>query len=261
MRPGDPRVFTIPPGAAFLETLADALLDGRVVPGFSRAEGPLDLAAATIYVPTRRSARALAAVLAQRLGTASVLLPRIVPLGAIDETEQLFEDGGIEDALSPDLPAAIGDIARRMILARLILGWGEAVRHAIVSVEADGGRSLNPDEPLLVATSPADAWHLSGDLGRLIDDLAIEAVQWSAVTPLGTADFDRYWAITLDFLDIAMTQYPRILADRGEVDRVARQVRLIEAEVARLAAGRGAGPVIVAGSTGSSRATSHLIGG
>ena len=41
------RVFTIPPGAPFLETLSDALLDGALVPGFGRDAGPLGLAAAT----------------------------------------------------------------------------------------------------------------------------------------------------------------------------------------------------------------------
>ncbi|HEX4766898.1 MAG TPA: double-strand break repair protein AddB [Lichenihabitans sp.] len=254
-----PRVFSIPPGAVFLDTLADALLDGVIVPGFSRADAPLGLAAATIYVPTRRSARALAAVLAQALGGPAALLPRIIPLGALDDSELLFEDDGLENAFDSALPAAIGDIARRMILTRLILAWGKAVGHAIVSVDGAGRRSLAGDEPLLVSTSPADAWHLSGDLARLIDEFALEGVAWSRMDGLGTEAFDHYWRITLDFLDIAMTRYPEILAARGEVDRATRQVRLIEAEAARLAAGRHAGPVIVAGSTGSSSATARLI--
>ncbi len=252
-------MFSVPPGAPFLETLSDALLEGVLVEGFSRADRPLGLAAATIYVPTRRSARALAATLAQRLGSPSALLPRIVPLGALDDTELLFEDSGVENALAPDLPLAIGDIARRMILTRLILAWGEAVRHAILSVDGAGERSLSSDEPLHVATSPADAWHLSGELAALIDELTIEDVAWTRMAPLGTAEFDRYWRITLDFLDIAIAQYPSILAERGQVDRATRQVLLIEAEVARLAAGRAKDPVVVAGSTGTNKATARLI--
>ena len=257
--PGTPHVFTIPPGAPFLETLSDALLDGRLIDGFSRAAGPLGLAAATLYVPTRRSARALGATLASRLGTASALLPRIVPLGALDDTELLFEEEGLGDDVSPDLPVALGPIARRMILTRLILGWGEAVRHAIVAVEPDGQRSLRRDEPLLVATSPADAWHLSGELAALIDELVIEDVAWTRVEPLATDDFDRYWRITLDFLDVAITQYPQILAAMERVDAATRQMRLIEAEVKRLTTGTVGGPVIVAGSTGTNKATARLI--
>ena len=45
------------------------------------------MADATIYVPTRRAARALAAELARATGRHSLLLPRILPLGALEETE------------------------------------------------------------------------------------------------------------------------------------------------------------------------------
>ncbi len=258
-RPHEARVFSIPPGAPFLDTLSAALLDGVLVEGFSRNDGPLGLAAATIYVPTRRSARALAAAFAQQLGSSSVLLPRIVPLGALDDTELLFEESGVEDALSPNLPVAIGDITRRMVLTRLILAWGEAVRHAILSVDGAGQRSLHGAEPLNVASSPADAWHLSGELAALMDELTIEDVAWTRMAPLGSDEFDRYWRITLDFLDIAMAQYPLILAERGQVDGATRQALLIEAEVARLSAGRSTGPVVVAGSTGTNKATARLI--
>ena len=254
-----PRVFTVAPGTPFLGTLADALLDGTLVEGFSRAAGPLGLAAATIYVPTRRSARAFAATLAARLGAPAALLPRIVPLGALDDTEVLFDEPGPDSGFAPDLPDAIGPIARRMVLTRLILRWSEAVRHAIVAIEPDGSRALKTDEPLLVATSAADAWHLSGELAGLIDELAIEGVAWHRVEPLGTDDFDRYWRITLDFLDVAIRAYPAILSERGEVDAATRQIALVDAEIARLAAGGAKGPVIVAGSTGSNAATARLI--
>ena len=255
----DPRVFTIPPGVPFLQTLSDALLDGTLVPGFSRDAGPLGLAAATIYVPTRRSARALGAVMASRLGGASALLPRIVPLGALDDTELLFEEPDPTSAFVDDLPVALNPIHRRMILTRLILAWGQAVRHAIVAVEPDGRRATRADEPLLVATSAADAWHLSGELATLIDELAIENVAWHRVEPLGTDEFDRYWRITLDFLDVAITQYPAILQSLDRVDAATHQVALIDAECERLLSGDARGPVIVAGSTGTNSATARLI--
>ncbi len=258
------RVFTVPPGAPFLATLSDALLDGTLVPGFSRDAGPLGLAAATVYVPTRRSARALGATMASRLGGASALLPRIVPLGALDDTELLFEEPGTDGdgfgaEIDAGLPLALGPVARRMLLTRLILAWGQAVRHAIVAVEPDGRRTTRAEEPLLVATSPADAWHLSGELATLIDELAIEGVAWHRVEPLGTDEFDRYWRITLDFLDVAITRYPAILASLDRVDAATRQIALIDAECERLMGGPSRGPVIVAGSTGTNSATARLI--
>ncbi len=75
-------VFTIAPGASFLQTFAAALFDGRVIDGYSRDLGPLEIADATIYVPTRRAARALADEFSRAIDRPSILLPRILPLGA-----------------------------------------------------------------------------------------------------------------------------------------------------------------------------------
>src|SRR5918997_7043675 len=93
----EPRVFTIPPGAPFLPTLADALTDGRILDGFGR--DPTALAEATIYLPTRRAARALAALLAEHGNGRAQLLPRIVPLGEVDDSEfELAGDAAFEGA-------------------------------------------------------------------------------------------------------------------------------------------------------------------
>ncbi|RWC85532.1 MAG: hypothetical protein EOS32_32460, partial [Mesorhizobium sp.] len=65
---GSRRVFSIPPGAPFLPTLAEALLAGRLVPGFRFEGDPLALADVTLYVPTRRAARALRGAFVDILG-------------------------------------------------------------------------------------------------------------------------------------------------------------------------------------------------
>lgn len=256
------RIFTIAPGAPFLKTFAAALLDGRVVEGFSRGLGPLEMARATIYVPTRRAARALADEFAQALNRSATLLPRILPLGALDETETslLFEAAEFLDQPQDfDTPLAMGETARRMQLAELILTWARALRHAIVRVGPRGDYELDAGESVLVATTAADAWHLSGELAGLIDELIIEDVAWEKLDPLVLPEFDPYWRITLDFLNIAIREWPKILRQRGLVDRARRQVALIEAQSQRLREGRGDGPVIAIGSTGSNRATARLL--
>ena len=50
-----PHVFTIPASAPFLPTLIEALNNGKL--GFAVADDPLALAAATLYLPTRRACR------------------------------------------------------------------------------------------------------------------------------------------------------------------------------------------------------------
>ncbi|HUI20470.1 MAG TPA: double-strand break repair protein AddB [Methylocella sp.] len=252
-------VFTIAPGAPFLKTFAHSLLEGGIVAGFSKDLRPLETANATIYVPTRRAARALADELARAIDRPSMLLPRILPLGALEETEtsllvEEFELG----AFGPGLPAA-GEIERRMRLAELILAWAQALSHAIVSVNPQGKHAFDTRESFLVAATPADAWHLSGELASLIDELIIEDVAWNRLDPLVLPEFDSYWRITLDFLNIAIKEWPKILAERGLVDKARRQVALIEAQSHRLQDRTTTAPVIAIGSTGSNRATARLL--
>jgi ATP-dependent helicase/nuclease subunit B len=250
-------LFSIPAGAPFLPTLSRALLDGTLIPGFPGAGGPLALAEATVYVPTQRAARELGRALAAAGGGGAMILPRIAPLGAFEATQEglLFE---APTEFAPDAPDAVAELTRRMILARLTRAWGEALRGAIARADADG-RLLFHDEAPLVAASPAQAFALAGDLAALIDDMIIEGVPWTRLEGLAPGDFDPYWRITLDFLKIAIAQWPAWLTENGLVDQAARGAMLVAQEVARLAAGVARGPTIIAGSTGTNRATARLI--
>jgi ATP-dependent helicase/nuclease subunit B len=256
----DPRVFTIPPGAPFLPTLARALLNGELIDGFPGAGGPLALAGATIYVPTQRAAGALAEALLAAGGGESILLPRIAPLGAFepDDPTAFFEPEG-EDAPPPGLPPAVGELTRRHTLATLVRAWGEALRGAIRGVDAEGRLEFDRCEPPLVASTPAQAYALAGDLAALIDDMIIESVDWRKLERLAPDGYDAYWRITLDFLRIAFAHWPQWLAEHGLIDRAKRVSLLVQSEISALAAGARRGPTVIAGSTGANRATAALI--
>ena len=253
-----PRLYTIDPGVPFLETLASAILGGQIFPQLSRANGALALAATTIYVPTQRAAQALKYQLALAHGSA-LLLPRIVPLGLEEDsaTRALFDPPEFTQG-DADIPPAIGELERRMQLMRLVLAWGASVRHAIISVDADGVRS-HDDEILLVATTPADAWKLAEALASLIDEMIVEDIAWDRLLPLAERQFDRYWRITLDFLSIAVQNWPKHLAESGRVDPATRRALLLDRDIARLRGGAMPGPVIIAGSTGVHKATARLM--
>ena len=65
-----PRLFTIDPGVPFLQQLARSLCHGELIEGFGhREDAPLQLASATIYLPTRRAARARSRASAPLLAT------------------------------------------------------------------------------------------------------------------------------------------------------------------------------------------------
>ncbi len=254
-----PRVFTIPPGVPFLPTLSRALLDGALIEGFPGADGPLALADATIYVPTQRAAAALAEALIAASGRASLILPRIAPLGAFEPDEPAsFAENAADEAPRPGAPPAVGALTRRHVLATLVRRWGQALRGAIRGADASG-LQFHETEPALVAATPAEAYALAGDLAALIDDMIIDKVDPKALETLAPGAYDRYWGITLDFLKIAFAAWPDWLEEQGLIDRAARVAALVDAEVAGLASGARRGPTIIAGSTGASRATARLI--
>ncbi|HWT30951.1 MAG TPA: double-strand break repair protein AddB, partial [Propylenella sp.] len=101
-----PSVFTIPTGAPFLDTLVGGILNGRLAGGVL-LDDPFALADVTLYLPTRRAARAIRERFLARLER-PLLLPRIRTLGDIDE-----DDGGI-DLADADLPAAVPAMERQL---------------------------------------------------------------------------------------------------------------------------------------------------
>ncbi|MFO1150116.1 MAG: double-strand break repair protein AddB [Alsobacter sp.] len=254
-----PRLFSIQPGAAFLPTLADALLAGRLAPGWPDPADPLSLAEGTILLPTRRSARALAALLAEKVSQDGrpVLLPRIVPLGDVDDAEEAhLLDGAaaplaLADAPGPLLPPDTPDGVRRLVLARLVLAWARNVDRSMLRLEEG--------EALLVPAGPADALALAGDLGRLMDTLAIHGKSVDDLHRLVPDDFSAYWAISRNFLLIAAEAWPAWCAEHGTMDAALRRHRLLTDEAARLLRERPSAPVIAAGSTGSMPATASLL--
>jgi len=245
-----PRVYSIPPGCAFLPTLVDALLDGRLVGPLS--DDPAALADVTIYVPTRRATRALIALLAERGGGRAQLLPRIVPLGETDEAE--FELTGLEGtplAEAASLKPPIPPLERRLILTRLVQRWSAEVDRALLQ--------LGPEVPFMVPASPADAVNLAGDLETLMDAFTTEGIDWHALELAVDSDYSKYFEITRHFVQIASENWPKILAERQASDPAQRRTALIEAEARRLARERPDNPIVVAGSTGSVPATASLI--
>src|SRR5215470_3284902 len=246
--PHTPRVFTVPASRAFLPTLVEGLASGRLVPGCSAASDPLALARATLYLPTRRACRKARDVFLDVLHTDAAVLPRIVAIGDLDEDELAFADAATGRAADTalDLAPALGGLARRLLLARLILKWAEqlAPRQA--------------EETPLVVHNPAAALTLADDLARLIDDMTTREVAWDELDGLVPDAVDQYWQLTLQFLKIAREQWPKILSAYGAIEPTKRRDLLIAAEAARLASARDA-PVIAAGSTGSMPSTAKLL--
>lgn len=233
------RVFTIPSSAPFLPALARALVDGRLVPGFRPKDDPLSFASATIFLPTRRATRAFGFALLEALGKEALILPRILPLGDVDEDELAFtdEDGG-------DLPPAISATSRRLVLARLVQQWAHALSKNRMEI------------PIAATLSVSLAF--ADELARVLDDLEIAGTPFDELEKVVPDDLDPYWELSRDFLKIVQHAWPGILKEKSLMDPTARREALLAREAERLKAGA-SGPVIAAGSTGSLPSVARLL--
>src|SRR5438445_5225039 len=103
-----PRVFTSSASVPFVPALTAALLDGRLVRDFPAGRGPLALAEATLYLPTRRACRLARDRFLDVIGGDAAILPRIVAIGDVDEDELVFAQAAAGDiaAAALDLPKA-----------------------------------------------------------------------------------------------------------------------------------------------------------
>lgn len=197
---------------------------------------PLALADVLILLPTRRSVRALREAFLRASGGTPTLLPRMAPLGDLDDGEWEALPG--DEALT--LPPAIDGAEREALLTELVLAF-----------RGDDG------EP--VAQTTAQALKLARELASLLDELAIDGVPFDRLETLVDGNFADHWRHTLKFLAIVGEHWPKILEARGQIDALDRRTRSIRAQAARWRAHPPATPVIAAGSTGSQPATRELL--
>ncbi len=246
----NPRVLTIPASRPHLATLARAILEGAVIAGWPDRDDPLSLAAGTILLPNRRACRAMRDAFLAVAADQALLLPRIAPIGDIDEDEWDFADPDPLETLGLEaIGPAMASLDRRLTLAGLVRAWAASVDRAVMKLSAA--------DPLIVSASTGDALALAADLMRLMDQVETERVPWSNLDRIVETGLDTFWTMTRSFLAIATEAWPAHLAANGLEEPAVRRDRLIAAETVRLAAAPG--PIIAAGSTGSILATRDLL--
>jgi ATP-dependent helicase/nuclease subunit B len=239
------RVLDVPFGRPFLQTVASAVLNGDLPRQGMPRPTPEALAGFTIYLPTRRAARAMQDAFLDASQGRALLLPQLRPIGDVDEDASLVAAAA---AFAPTAAPAIGEAERLVALTSLVLRWSQAQRHGGSAATAVTG-----------ARTAAQAVALARELSSLIDQLETERVDPARLRTLVPEDHAAHWAKTLDFLDIVLTMWPAFLAERGLVSPAQNRNQLLTDEARRLSQTPPAHPVIIAGVVGSVPATLDLM--
>jgi ATP-dependent helicase/nuclease subunit B len=215
-------IYTIPAGHSFLDCLAAGLLRKK------------DLHRMEIFLPTRRGCNELKQALLRRSQQQFLLLPKLSPLGDLDENEELFSSPLDESDLKPLIPPLV----RLGFLTKLI----EDYTH----------KSGLPSSPSL-------SLKLAKSLIRLMDQAAIENVPWERLLHLVPTEFANHWQLTLDFLNIITLHWPQILEEKGFIEPYTRHQKLVDRLIARWEKNPPTHPILAAGSTGTMPATTRLL--
>ncbi len=249
-------VFSIPPGAPFLRTLAEALVDGTLAR--DTGGGKIELSESLIFLPTRRAARALGVELLEAVqrhsGSNALILPRIRTIGDLENEESLYGLGAENpDVLAhlPDGRMVIEPVERQLVLAELTQKWVQAMSPAT--------RDLLGKEEIALPSSASDALRLAADLARFMDQVETEETDWQLIAKIAPDGFDQWWQLTLDFLKIIMQTWPQYLSEKNLVNPSEFRNRVIDFRISELQRNPPAGLVIAAGTTGSIPATARLL--
>ena len=223
-------VVTIEAHRPFLDTLAARL-------GSETRGDPLALSRITVLLPTRRACRALGEAFLRWSAGRPMLLPRLLPVGDLDAEElALHVDESTPQGL--DLPPALPELQRRLLLAKLVLRWAQA-----------------RDEAML----PGQAAMLGAALARFLDEVQTEGADFAGLASLVPEELAEHWQEVLRFLGIVTAAWPEMLSEEGALDPADRRNRVLAAQAELWRAKPPPYPVIAAGMTGGVPAVAALM--
>lgn len=222
------KVTTLPPHVPFLETLADYLVSQN---------NPVTLAHHTIFLPTQRACSKLADILCDKSPNHATLLPKLIPLGIMDE-DDLSLSSWEGSQFMANLPPILPEEQRLALLTQMVQDFYQ-----------------KSNQPL--KTSKAS--FLASQLIQLINQVQTEGLDFNNLKDLVPEDYAKHWQITLNFLEIIGDAWPQLLAKENVLERAEYQRRLLECHTKYWEENPPTHPIIAAGSTGSIPATAKLL--
>jgi ATP-dependent helicase/nuclease subunit B len=224
----NPEIYNISAHHSFVDVLVSGMMARY-------GSDPLILSEILILLPNRRAVRSLRDAFLRFHDGKSVILPRIQPIGDVDE-DMLVMAAGIDDlSLKPAIPTYV----RQILLMDIINKWYKQ-------------RNETPPDC-------SQGLILAQALGQFLDHVQTEALTFKDLEKIVPDEFSIHWQETLNFLKILTEHWPTVLNSTGYMDAAERRNQLLFNLREKWLIDPPQHPVIAAGSTGSIKATSSLL--
>ncbi len=224
-------IYNIPASCCFVDALAQKLEQ-------EFAGHLIDLPEVLILLPNRRACKSLADAFVRHRGLSPTLLPRMMPIGDVDEDDLVLSSYEAGSALLEVKPA-VERTERLMLFTKIIMA-----RPTDYGVEKIGA---------------AQACALAQELAGLIDTVNNEELDFSNLQNLVPEEYAAHWQQTLKFLEIITTYWPQILQERGVCDASERRSCLLQKQCDVWAKNPPQGRIIIAGSTATFPIMKRLV--
>lgn len=224
--------FTIPAEKPFVNLLATWILKRF-------GQDAATLTGTLVLLPNRRLCRSLQEAFLECTGGKPMLLPRLQPLGEVDEEltflyAKLPGDGP---------PPPLHPLRRQFLLTRLVMDFTHR------QAQQERGRGYTIEQSA----------ELAARLALFMDEAAREGIGMEGLARLVPEEFAEHWQQTLEFLTIVSHAWPAILAAENASDAAAYRNHMLRLTADSWKKHPPIGPVIAAGSTGSMPATAYLL--
>ncbi len=215
-------IYNIPAHLPFSDMLAKWVLE-------KYSGKPTELSRVLILLPTRRSCLALRDAFLRASNGTPMLLPRMQPIGNVDENI-LLASGKLKLI---DMPPEGFEFRRLFIIAGLVQRYNNSrLDHAL---------------------------KLASELARLFDELEREQVDIRELAGIVTGDFAEHWQVTVEFLKIISQFWPEITREEKITSPMHYRNQMLMALSQYWRETPPEHPIIIAGTTGSIPATAELI--
>jgi len=155
--PGLHGLYNIPMGCPFAERLAEGVIEAW-------GDDPLALSRVTIFLPTRRACRAQREAFLRVSAGQALVLPRLAPLGDLDDEELRLAEGALFTDVEAEVHAGpvMPELERCLLLAQLIGKWEDT------GDDRRAGQRIGDERAVALAR----------ELARLIDQVETEELDF-----------------------------------------------------------------------------------